>query len=438
MLKRVRTPIFYGWYIVAVAVLAQFVTGGTQAYAISVFVKPMTEDLGWTRGSFSSVQTVSTVVMGVAGFFIGGLVDRRGPRVLLLGGGILAGFALCAISWVQEPWQFWLLRGIGQTLGAAMAGNMVVNVTVAKWFVARRGMAIAIASLGFSLGGVLLTPLTSVVVEMYGWRTAWVVLGVMVWIGTIPSVLVIRRSPESMGLEPDGMTANQAQAYAQNKRTASSTPEVQWTRPEALRTSAIWLVIAAYGLGTVGIGALFLHLVPFLIDMGFGSGTSTILFGVQAWASLISKPVWGVLMDRFHARYLSAFGFALCAVTLLFMFAAASTHSVWIVGALLFVYGFGIGGIIPLQETVWASYFGREHLGSIRSIGMPFTIIFGGGGPLLAGVMYDRTGSYGSAFVGFAVVQMIGVVLLLLAAPPRHPSTRTARENERATAPDSI
>ena len=433
MPRAARSPLFYGWYIVAVAAMAQFITGGTQTYAIGVFLKPMTEDLGWTRESFSAVQTASTVVMGLAGFVIGGLVDRRGPRILLLVGGIVAGAALCAISRVHQPWEFWLLRGVGQTLGAAMAGNLVVNVTVAKWFVARRGMAISIASLGFSLGGVLLAPLISVVIGAYGWRFAWVMLGLMVWVCTIPSVLIIRATPEEMGLQPDGMTGAEAQAYTQRKHRASAASEVQWTRAEALRTPAIWMVIAAYGLGSVGFGALFIHLIPFLTDMGFGRSTAAVLFGTQAWSSLISKPVWGALMDRFHARFLSAAGFTVCAVTLVLMIPAASTGSVLPMGALLLAYGFGIGGVIPLQETVWASYFGRQHLGSIRSVGMPFTIVFGAGGPLFAGIMYDRTGSYGGAFLAFALVQMIGVVLLLLAVPPR----RSEQDVEPAAPPIS-
>ncbi|MFA7248170.1 MAG: MFS transporter [Dehalococcoidia bacterium] len=434
MAARVRTGLFYGWYIVLVALVAQFIAGGTQIYAIGVFLKPMTEELGWSRESFSAVQTVSTVVMGISGLAIGGLLDRRGPRMLLLLGGVIAGASLCAIGAVHELWQFYLLRGVGQTLGAAMMGNLVVNVTVAKWFVARRGMAISMASLGISLGGVLLAPLISVITDAYGWRSAWVLLGVMVWVLIIPSAFVIRATPEQYGLTPDGLSPEEALAYTQRKRRASAATEVQWTRSEAIRTPTIWMVITAYGLGGIGLGALFLHLIPFLTDQGFGRSTAAVLFGSQAWASLLAKPVWGALMDRFHARFLSAAGFTLTAGSIALMIPAASTGSLWLTGLVLFVYGFGVGGVVPLQETVWASYFGRLHLGEIRSVGMPFSIIFGAGGPLFAGTLYDHTGSYAIAFASFSVVQLLGVVLLLLARAPTRPgSTTTASAVQEPT-----
>jgi sugar phosphate permease len=420
---------FYGWYIVGVALVAQFVAAGTQAYAIGVFLKPMTEDLGWSRESFSAVQTVSTVVMGGFGLVIGGLIDRRGPRLLMFFGGIIAGGALVCTSLVQELWQFYLLRGVAQTIGNAMLGSLVVNVTVAKWFVARRGMAVSIASAGVSLGGVLMAPLVAVWTDAYGWRMSWVILGFVVWLLVLPAAFIIRRTPEDSGLMPDGMTVEQATAYSALRKRASATSETQWTRPEAIRTKTIWFVIFAYGTANIGLGAMLLHMIPFLTDNGFSRGTAALLFSVQAWAALLSKPVWGMLMDRFHARFLSAVGFIIAAICIVGLLFAARAGSEPLVLLVLVFYGFGIGGSVPLQETVWASYFGRTHLGKIRSVAMPFSIIFGAGGPLVAGILYDRSGNYISAFLMFAVFSVIGFFLILLARPPRPPwrvETRTA------------
>ena len=413
---------FYGWYIVGVALIAQFVAVGTQTYASTVFLKPMTEELGWSRSEFSAVQTVSTVVLGIAGFVIGALIDRRGPRRLMLVGGVLCGAALIATSRVEELWQFYLARGVAQTLGNALLGSLVVNVTLSKWFIARRGMAVAIASSGVSLGGVLMTPLVSAIIQGWGWRDAWVALGVMVWVLVLPSALIMRRAPEDYGLHPDGMTPEQAATFSAAKGRLSSVSEVQWTRPEAIRTKTIWLIIAAYGIANIGIGAMLLHMVPFLTDHGWSRSEAALLYSIQAWVALISKPVWGVLMDRFHPRYLSAFGFAVAAIGVLAILAATHSGS-WVpLAAALALWGLGIGGAIPLQETVWANYFGRQHLGSIRSVAMPFSIIFGAGGPLLAGLLYDGSGSYTLAFVLFSAFWLIGFVLILLARPPRHGS----------------
>lgn len=421
--ERLRHPVkFYGWYIVGVALVAQFVAVGTQTYASTVFLKPMTQDLGWTRSQFSAVQTVATVVMGIVGFAIGALIDRRGPRRLMLIGGVVCGAALITTSRVEELWQFYLARGVAQTLGNALLGSLVVNVTLSKWFIARRGMAVAIASSGVSLGGVLMTPLVSAIIDQWGWRDAWVALGVMVWVLVLPSAMIMRRAPEDYGLHPDGMTPEQAATFSQAKRRLSSVSEVQWTRPEAIRTKTIWLIIAAYGIANIGIGAMLLHMVPFLTDHGWTRSEAALLYSIQAWVALLSKPAWGVLMDRFHPRFLSAFGFVVAAIGVLAILAAARSGS-WIpLAAALALWGLGIGGAIPLQETVWANYFGRQHLGSIRSIAMPFSIIFGAGGPLLAGLLYDGSGSYTLAFVLFSAFWLIGFVLILLARPPQHAS----------------
>lgn len=413
-----RPRLFYGWCIVAVAIVAQFVAVGTQTYAAGIFLKPMTHDLGWSRESYSAVQTVSTVVMGGFGLLIGGLIDRRGPRMLMFMGGVIAGSALAGTSQVHNLWQFYLLRGAAQTVGNAMLGNLVVNVTLSKWFVVRRGMAVSIASTGFSLGGVVMTPLLALWIGDHGWRTSWVFLGVLTWLLVLPAAFVMRRTPEDYGLLPDGMSPAEAAAYGAKRKRASATTEQQWTRPEALRTKTIWLVIFAYGIANIGLGALLLHMIPFLTDSGFGRSTAALLFSVQSWAALLSKGAWGVLMDRYHARYLSAVGFIITAVSMVGLLGAATSGSTWLVAVVMAVYGFGIGGTVPLQETVWASYFGRKHLGKIRSVAMPFSIIFSAGGPLLAGALYDRSGTYEAAFAIFSAFSVIGCVLILLARPP--------------------
>jgi sugar phosphate permease len=282
-------------------------------------------------------------------------------------------------------------------------------------------MAISIASAGVSLGGVVMAPLVAMWVDAYGWRTSWVLLGVVVWLLVLPSSLIMRKSPEDFGLRPDGMTVEQAAAHSAAKKRASAVSEVQWTRPEAVRTRTIWFVIIAYGTANVGLGALMLHMIPFLTDNGFSRGTAAFLFSIQAWSALLSKPLWGMLMDRFHARFLSAVGFVIAAVSIVALLLAARAGSELMVMAVLTVYGLGIGGTVPLQETVWASYFGRMHLGEIRSVAMPFSIIFSAGGPLLAGFLYDHTGNYVAAFSTFAAFSVVGLVFILLARPPGPP-----------------
>lgn len=435
-LSRRANPPFYGWYIVAAAVAAQFISVGTQAYVTGVFLKPMTTDLGWSRSEFSAVQTVSTFVMGTVGFIIGSAIDSKGPRRLMLIGTVICAGSLMLTSQVDSAWQFYVIRGIGQTVGNALLGNLVVNVTVSKWFVARRGMAVSIASAGVSLGGVIMTPLAAWWIGEYGWRSGWVMLGVLAFVVMVPASLLMRRSPEDQGLLPDGMTEEEAHAFSAKHKRASAVSEVQWTRQEAIHTRTIWLVILAYGVANIGLGALMLHTIPFLTDSGFNASTAALLFGTLAWAALLSKILWGFLMDRFHARYLSASAFLTMGMCTLVLVAVGHTGSALMAFAVMLVYGTAMGGTMPLQETVWASYFGRAHLGQIRAVAMPFTIIFSAGGPLLAAAVFDRTGNYDGALVTFSAFSLIGLLFILLARPPAPPNREQAETGPSLRAPE--
>lgn len=386
----------------------------------------MTQDLGWSRGEFSAVQTVSTFIMGTVGFVIGGTIDRRGPRRLMLIGTVVCACSLAMTSQVNTAWQFYLARGVGQTVGNALLGNLVVNVTVAKWFVVRRGMAISIASAGVSLGGVLMTPLAAWWIDLYGWRSGWVMLGVLVLLVMVPASLLMSRSPEDRGLAPDGLTADESIAYSAARGRASAVSEIQWTRRDAIRTPTLWLVILAYGIANIGLGAMLLHMIPFLTDNGFSAATASILFAILAWSALVSKIGWGFLMDRFHARYLSASAFLAMGAGVLTLIGVGHSGSFVLAVAVMLTYGLAMGGTVPLQETVWASYFGRAHLGEIRSVAMPFSIVFSAGGPLLAGEVFDRTGSYDGALALFALFSAIGLILVILARPPRSSPARSS------------
>jgi sugar phosphate permease len=357
-------------------------------------------------------------------------------------GALIAGLCLVLTSRTQTLGQFYLLRGIGFTVGSIGFGNLVVNVTVSKWFVRNRGMAIAIASCGVSLGGVIVAPVCQALVDAYGWRPTWVILGVATWVVIIPLAFAMRRTPEDYGLHPDGDTpgASRDTDAARSRRRPMQEPERSWTRPEAVRTASIWMLIVAYGIANIGLGALLFHMIPFLTDQGFSSGRAAFMFSFQSWAALISKPVWGALMNRMHARYLSAISFVIAAASVLGLLVAADHQVLAATMLMQFVFGFAIGGTIPLQETVWASYFGRMHLGQIRAIAMPFTIVFSAVGPKLAAHLYDSTGSYVAAFLVFASFWMAGALLVLVARPPKRrpggaPTRRIATPLPAASAP---
>lgn len=390
-------------------------SAGVQAYTLGVFLKPMTEDLGWTRTDLSLGQTVATVVTGLMAVIVGPIIDRRGGRGLMIGGAIVGGLGFIALGQVQNLWHYYAVRGGLITVGSVGMGTLVVNVAVSNWFRRMRGRAVAIGAMGISMSALFLPTLSTMLIGSVGWRHAWAVLGVMIWVIVIPaSALIMRRRPEDYGLNPDGDDSS----IESQVRAGQVQEEVRWTRRQAVRTPALWMLIITFGIGSTGLGAMLLHLIPYLTDIGFSATQAAAGFGMIGLAGLLSKPFWGLSLERFQTRFCAATDFLLFALSLVLIL---SINGIVMMYVAIFVLGLGIGGVITVQEVVWANYFGRLTLGTVRSIGRPFTIVTSAGGPVFASVAYDVGGSYRIAFMVFIVTYLIAAILILVTPRPVPP-----------------
>ncbi len=408
---------YYGWYIVAVAFVSSMMSMGITAYSMGVFLKPMTEDLGWSRTDISLGQTLTTFVTGVLGVAIGRRMDVRGGRALMVGGAIIGGFGFIGLGQVQELWQYYLVRAGLVAVGSIGMGNLVVNVALSNWFVRRRGRAISIGVMGTSVAALLLPTAANWMIDAWGWRTAWAAIGVTVWLTVIPAALVaMRRRPEDFGLRPDGDGAPVAGAQV-SARVAS---DVRWTRQAAARTPTLWMLVATFGLASTGMGALLLHLIPYMTDAGFTRAQAAGAFGMIGISGLLSKPLWGIALDRFPIRRCAAAEFVLMALGITLILAS---HTLAPLYGAIFTLGIGIGGVVTVQEVVWADFFGRLSLGTVRSLAQPFTIVSSAGGPVFAGFAYDHFGSYTTAFHLFTATYVAAAVLIMLTPTPRRPAS---------------
>ena len=392
---------------------------------VSGVLKPLTEDLAVSRGLFSLLRSGEILIGAALAPFVGPLVDRFGGRWLMAGGALVAGLGLVLLSQVGAFWQFLLLRWILVTVGGVFMCHMVVSVTVARWFVRKRGRAIAIASLGQGLSKVCIPVVTATLFVWLGWRATWTIFGVVTLaLVVIPALIFMRPSPEEMGLRPDGIDERiEASATPITKSGATAArhaaaDERIWTWKEVLRTQTFWIICFIYGMANVGIAGLNLHVFAYVTDIGFETIVAATVMSIIASAQLGSTMVWGFVSERMEIRRASMLMFLIQSTGLALALAGNRVPALY--GGFFF-YGIGLGGSWVLQEIIWATYYGRVSLGMVRGLGILVTHGFGAAGAPFFGFLHDATGSYRPSFVAFIVALVLSAFLSLAVRAPRPP-----------------
>jgi MFS family permease len=422
------SKLFYGWYIVAVGFFSQMVFAFHLSSTLSVFLKPLTEDLGVSRGFFSLLRSGEIIIGAMMSPFIGSWVDRYGTRWLMPGGALLAGMGFILLSQVTAFWQFLLIRWLLVTTGGAFISSMVVSVTIARWFVRKRGRAIAVATLGQGISKVSIPLVATTLFIWFGWRHTWTVFGIVTMILVIfPAIVFVRRGPEEVGLRPDGIRTDPSEVNQSERKTVSQSKadvDTVWTRCEIMQTSAFWLLCVTFGMANVGIAGLNLHVFAHVTDIGYPSFIAATVMSIIAFTQLGSTLVWGFLSERWEIRKTTMLMFMIQGVGLGL---AISTRALLPIYMGFFFYGVGLGGSLVLQEVIWATYYGRLSLGTVRGLSMLITLAFGAAGAPFFGFLFDATGSYLISFVLFALALLGSAILSLLARPPRKPNVAIAR-----------
>lgn len=423
-----RPKLFYGWYIVAIGFFSQLVFAFHLSSTLSVFLKPLTEDLGVSRGFFSLLRSGEIIIGALMSPFIGSWLDRYSVRWLMPGGALLAGIGFIFLSQVTAFWQFLLIRWLLVTTGGAFISSMVVSVTIARWFAKKRGRAIAMATLGQGFSKVAIPLVTAALFIWLGWRHTWSVFGVTTMILVIfPALVFMRRSPEEVGLSPDGMRADPSEAGERQRKPLSQSKadaDTVWTRREIIRTSSFWLLCVTFGMANVGIAGLNLHVFAHITDIGYPSFIAATVMSIIAFTQLGSTLIWGFLSERWEIRKTTMLMFMVQALGLGL---AISTRALAPIYIGFFFYGVGLGGSLVLQEVIWATYYGRLSLGTVRGLAMLITLGFGAAGAPFFGFLFDATGSYLLSFALFALALLGSALLSILARPPRKQDFAIAR-----------
>jgi MFS family permease len=412
--------IFYGWWIVAVGVLTQIAGVFSLSSTLSIFLKPVTEDLGISRGAFSLVRTGEILVGALIAPFVGPVIDRRGGRKLIVAGAIIASVGYFLLSRVQEFWQFFLVRCTLVVVGDTIMGSLVVVVIISRWFVRKRGRAIAVANLGTGVAKVSMPLIAAALFVTVGWRQSWTLFAISTLLLVVgPALALIRNSPEEMGLSPDG-TPVRARAEDPPAQTAAArasiADDIAWTRGEALRTRAFWLLGITFGIANIGIAGLNLHIFSFVTDLGHPAITAATIMSTVALTQLGSTMFWGLLAERIDIRKAAMVQFLTQAAGLTVALTSASLALVY---AGFFIYGIGLGGSFVLREVVWANFFGRVSLGTVRGMGVFLTNIFAACGAPFFGFLFDATGGYTLSFALFVAALLTSAFLIVSVKPPQ-------------------
>ncbi len=427
--RATRGRFFYGWLVVGVAGYGTFWGSGISSDTLAVLLKPFTEELGVTRTSAVLGVTLAAIVGGIASPLLGPVVDRIGARLPLAVSAVIAGGTLLLLSHVQELWQFMLLFGI--VLGACRPGiqQIAPAVAVSNWFVRRRGRAVAIMSIGQPLSKVVLVPMVQLIVSAAHWRAAWSVMGATMWATlVIPALLVIRRRPEDMGLLPDGdtevRTAGEPAAGGAQGDARAAVTEINWDTKAAMKTSAFWLITFGFTFISLAVSGLFLHMFAYFTDQGVPDGQAAGAIAVFGTSIVTSRlAIWIIVLDRLPIRRsLIVWGVVITGAigTMLLVQNTVTAYFAAI------SFGVGMGGNAPLSRLVWPEYYGRRSVGAITGVVQIFQAPTSAMGPLVASLAYDLTGSYQIALWLFTAGSVLGLLMLVLAQKPRHPSEQLA------------
>jgi sugar phosphate permease len=405
---------FYGWWIVLTGAVIFVVSNGIGFYGHGVFLDPIRELHGWSKGTVSSAVSLYFFTAGAAGIIVGRQIDRFGPRPILVLGSSVVGIGLVLLSRVSELWHLYAVYFL-MALGWSGASVMPVNALIANWFILKRGKAMSLAMTGLSIGGIVMVPLAAFLITHWGLKTALPVLGALFWIVNIPlTLLVIKRRPSDIGQVPDGKLEPEPLEGKGKTHLSYASQMRPWTRLQAVRRPAFWAIVVAFFLAMIGQVAYLVHQVSFLSATLGMAGAATAV-SITAAASIAGRLCMGLFVDRLDKRHVTMGLFFIQALALLGL--AYSNHiSVLYLGTLAF--GLTMGCILMMQSLIIGECFGLASFATVSGLVGVFVSLGAAIGPTIAGIVFDATQSYRMAFNLFAAVSILAMFAILFAKPP--------------------
>jgi Sugar phosphate permease len=400
MTDRAKSNIFYGWVIVAASFILLFLTWGFQ-YSYGIFLPELCQDLDWTTTLVSGAYSLFMFCHAVAYLLAGKLNDKYGPRLTLAICIVTLSAGYASMSTINSPWQLYLFYGIVIGIGNGFC-FVPVTSTVSRWFVARRGMALGIATAGVGLGTLALAPFAQALIARFGWETSYLFIAGIILVVGLPVSRLMRLQPSDRGLLPDGAK----EIVRESESSIDSPSTIDFTLRQASKTRGFWLLFSIAALFVFVVQMVMVHLKLYVTNAGIDPMAAATMVGFVGGASCLGRVVMGSISDKIGRIASFLIACLLIGVMMLWLVKARQPWQFYLFSA---IFGFGYGAWVPLNPAITADWFGTKSHGTIFGVLTLATGIGGAVGPLLGGHIYDSTGSYSTAIV-------IGMVLAFVAA----------------------
>ncbi|MBI4285212.1 MAG: MFS transporter [Chloroflexi bacterium] len=407
---------FYGYWIILTGFVTLTLNWGFGFYGFSVLNKPIASEFTWSRTEVATAFLVFCLAAAAISPAVGRLTDWHGPRRVLLAGTIVMSLSLFLLSRTSAIWNFYLLH-LFLGFGWMLIGPVPVSAAVTNWFSRRRGTMQGLAFIGIGFGGLALAPLIgNYLVPGLGWRGAYLIMASALLAVMLPMVFIIVRDyPRAKGLRAYG------DAVAQVPSGSASRPGMTagLNLKEGLGTGAFWIAAVTFAIYGLANTAAVQNQVSILSEHGFATTSAVVTIGIVGLSSAAGKFFFGYLCDRISPKYAAGLSFSFTASALIVIIQAYSLPYVWLYSVLI---GLGQGGWAPNMAMLVASFFGLKHYGALQ--GALYLAFLGGSavGPVIAGFVYDRTGSYYPVLLTLSILCFASIPLI--ATIRKHKSLR--------------
>lgn len=411
-LKLMKKEFYHGWIVLAILFVIGVVISGMH-YSFGVFLKFLQEDFGWGRASTSGVYSAYVVLSAVFAIFAGWALDRYSARAVFTTMGLFTALSLLLTSQVGSPWQLYLTYSLLLAIGNG--GRYVVSMATAnRWFTRRRGLVLGVVGSGFNVSMMVMGPFSAYLISGYGWRSSFLIIGLITFFIIIPCSQLLRRSPSEIASLPQGNGLEATDYESPLGQSCSRTEGLSLS--QAMGTRNLWLLSLTMFLFSYCVYAVIIHLVPHATDLGIPTIQAASLLTFIGGGGIAGRLLLGRVSDNIGRKRAYMICPLLMAGAMLWLI---ESSDLWMLYLFAIVFGFAFGGFSSTGAAIFGDTFGLRHLGVIMGFAEIGWQLGAAIGSISAGYIFDISDSYVFAFIAGIITSLITAILILFLREPK-------------------